>query len=66
MKQRTRHHDTRLARWMRRLGMDLPALQRITREPYGTCKNWKQGRSRTPRAVLRLLAAWRLLHWGEH
>lgn len=63
---RTRQHQTPIARRMRRLGLDLPDLQRLTRAAYGTCKNWKQGRSAPPRAVLRLLAAYRLLHWGNY
>jgi hypothetical protein len=63
--QRNREHNTPLANRMRRLGLSLADVQRLTREPYGTVKNWKQGRYKTPPAVLRLLAAYRLLHWGE-
>lgn len=64
--KRNRHHKTRLAFYLRRLGLTLEAAHRITREPIGNLKNWKQGRRRTPRAVLRLLAAWRLLHWNAN
>lgn len=63
--QRIRHHNTRLAFRLRRLRLSVAGAARILRMPYGTVKNWKQGRSSTPRAALRLLAAWRLLHWGR-
>lgn len=62
---RTRHHDTAFARRLRRLRMTLEDAQRWTREPIGTLKNYKQGRRRTPRAALRMLAAYRLTHWGR-
>lgn len=64
-KQRIRRHDTRFAFHLRRLRLSVAAATRLLRMPYGTVKNWKQGRSSTPRAALRLLAAWRLLHWGK-
>lgn len=64
-KQRTRRHNTRLAFHLRRLHLSLNQAARLTRAPIGNLKNWKQGRARTPRPVLRLLAAWRLLHWGQ-
>ena len=35
-------------------------VARITREPMGSIKNWSSGRHRAPRAVLRLLALYRL------
>ncbi len=65
-RQRQRHHHTRLAFYLRRLRLTLVQAARLTGEPLGNLKNWKQGRTRTPRAVLRLLAAWRLLHWGTN
>lgn len=64
--KRQRHHQTALAHRLRRLRLNLAQAGRITGEPVGNLKNWKQGRTRTPPAVLRLLAAWRLLHWGTH
>ena len=48
-----------------RLGLSMKDVQRLTREPYGNILNWNQGRSRCPRSVLRLLAVYRLAHWGE-
>ena len=63
---RQRRHNTRLAFYLRRLRLTLVQAARLTGEPLGNLKNWKQGRSRTPRVVLRLLVAWRLLHWGRH
>lgn len=60
-----RRPDTALAWHLRRLGLNLKDLQRISREPYATCRNWHSGRNRTPRSIFRLLAAWRLLHWGQ-
>lgn len=55
--------DTALAWHLRRMGLKLVDLQRISGEPYATCRNWHTGRNRTPRSIIRLLAAWRLLHW---
>lgn len=49
-----------LAYHARRLGLTLADVARITREPMGSIKNWSAGRHRTPRAVLRLLALYRL------
>ena len=49
-----------LAYHARRLGLTLPDVARITREPLGSVRNWSAGRHRTPRAVLRLLALWRI------
>lgn len=49
-----------LAYHARRLGLTLADVARITREPIGSVKNWSSGRHRTPRAVLRLLALYRL------
>jgi hypothetical protein len=63
--KRNRHHNTPFARRCRRLGLDLGAAARWLREPYGNVKNWNQGRSRCPRSVLRLLAAYRLIRWGR-
>jgi len=65
MTTRNRHHNTPLARRLRRPGWNLKRAQRWTGEPYGNLKNWNQGRNPCPRAVLRLLAAYRLLHWGR-
>ena len=62
---RNRTQQTPLARRARRLGLTLRDIERLTREPYGTVKNWNQGRNRCPRSVLRLLAWYRLKHWGE-
>jgi len=64
--RRVREHDTVFARRLRRLGLSLGDAERVTREPYGNLKNWKQGRARCPRAVLRLLAYYRLKTWGSH
>lgn len=63
--KRNRSHNTPLAFRARRLRLSLKDIQRITKEPYGNVTNWNQGRRRTPRVVLRILAAYRLLHWGE-
>ncbi len=62
---RQRRHDTRLDFYLRRLGLTLDQAARLTRAPYGDLKNWKQGRHRTPRPILRLLAHYRLTHWGQ-
>ena len=64
--KRNRHHRTAFAHRLRRLHLTLDQAAQVTGEPVGNLKNWKQGRRRTPRAVLRLLAAWRLLHWGRY
>ena len=62
---RNRKPLTPLAMRARRLGLSLGDVARLTRESYGTVKNWSQGRSRCPRSVLRLLAYYRLKHWGK-
>ena len=62
---RNRNHNTALAFHSKRMKLGLKDLERITREPYDNLKNWRQGRRRTPRIVFRMLAAWRLLHWGQ-
>jgi len=64
--KRQRHHDTPLAHRLRRLRLTLRQAERITRAPYGNLKAWKQGRYEAPRTILRLLAAWRLIHWGRY
>jgi DNA-binding transcriptional regulator YiaG len=62
---RTRRHNTPFAGRLRRLRLSVAGAARLLRTPVGTIKNWKQGRSIPPRAALRLLAAWRLLHWRQ-
>lgn len=63
---RNRQQATALAFHARRMNLSLKDLEKITREPYGNIKNWNQGRRRTPRIVFRMLAAYRLLHWGSY
>lgn len=63
--KRNRNLQTPLAKRLRRLALTLTEAQRITRAPMGTLKHWHAGQRRTPRIVLRLLAAYRLLHWGR-
>ncbi len=65
VRSRNRHFNTSLAYRSRRLGLSLKDVQRLTKEPYGNITNWNQGRRRTPRVVLRMLAMYRLSHWGE-
>ncbi|OQX38612.1 MAG: hypothetical protein B0D91_03685 [Oceanospirillales bacterium LUC14_002_19_P2] len=65
-KTRNRTPQTTLAKQARRLGLSLKDIQRLTGEPYGTVKNWSQGRSRCPRSALRLLAWHRLKNWGKY
>lgn len=62
---RNRQQNTPLAYRVKRLGLSLKELEKITGEPYGNLKNWNQGRRRTPKVIFRMLAAWRLLHWGN-
>lgn len=64
---RNRKINTPLAKRLRRLGWNLKDAQRWTGEPYGSLKNWNQERNgmKAPRAVMRLLAVYRLLHWGK-
>lgn len=62
---RNRQQNTPLAYQVKRLGLSLKELEKITGEPYGNLKNWNQGRRRTPKVIFRMLAAWRLLHWGN-
>lgn len=62
---RNRQQNTPLAYRLKRLGLSLKELEKITGEPYGNLKNWNQGRRRTPKVIFRMLAAWRLLHWGN-
>ena len=66
-KPRSKQTDlkTSLAFRAKRLNMTMKDVQKFTKEPYGNILNWKQGRSRCPRSVLRLLAAYRLAHWGK-
>ena len=63
--KRNRQHDTPLAHRLRRLGWTLRDAERWTGERYGNLKNYNQGRVACPRPILRLLAAYRLLHWGD-
>lgn len=65
-KPRSKQADikTSLAYRAKRLNLTMKDVQRFTREPYASILNWKQGRSRCPRSVLRLLAVYRLAHWG--
>lgn len=65
MTTRNHNHDTPLAFRLRRLGLSLAEASRWTRAPYGNLKNWNQGRTRCPRPVLRLLAAYRWAKWGK-
>lgn len=65
-KTRNRQQKTTLAFHARRMNLTLKDLEKITKEPYGNIKNWNQGRRRTPRVVIRMLAAYRLLHWGKY
>ena len=66
-KPRSKQQDlkTSLAFRAKRLGLNMRDVQKLTREPYGSILNWKQGRNRCPRSVLRLLAVYRLAHWGK-
>lgn len=57
---RPRTRRSPLAYHARRLGLNLAQVARLTREPYGSIKNWSSGRHRCPRSVLRLLALHRL------
>jgi len=59
--------QTPLAKRLRRLGWSLKDAQQWTGEPYGSLKNWNIARNgmKTPRAVMRLLAAYRLINWGK-
>ena len=50
---------------VKRLRLNLKKVARITREPYRTIQNWNLGINRCPRSVLRLLAYYRLKHWGQ-
>ena len=63
---RNRQQTTALAFHARRMNLSLKDLEKITKEPYGNIKNWNQGRRRTPRIFFRMLAAYRLLHWGSY
>lgn len=63
---RNRQQTTPLAFHAKRMNLTLKDLERITGEPYGNIKNWNQGRRRTPKIVFRMLAAYRLLHWGNY
>lgn len=65
VKRRNRQQKTSLAFRSRRLGLTLKDVQRLTKEPYGNIANWNQGRRRTPRVVLRMLAMYRLSRWGQ-
>lgn len=56
---------TALAHRARRLGLNLADVARLTGAPYNSVRNWHAGRTPCPRPVLRLLAAWRLLHWRQ-
>lgn len=58
-------NTTAFGRRVRRLGLSLRQVQAWTGEPYGTVKRWSQGRSAAPPSVMRLLAVYRLLHWGQ-
>lgn len=62
---RTREHNSPFAKRRRRLGLSVTQAARWLRTPYGTVKDWNQGRYQPPRAALRLLAAYRLLNWGK-
>ena len=66
-KPRSKQADlkTPLAFRAKRLNLTMKDVQKLTKEPYGSVLNWKQGRSRCPRSVLRLLAVYRLAHWGK-
>lgn len=63
---RRRHHNTPFAKRRRRLGLNVAQAARWLREPYGTVRGWNQGRYAPPRAAMRLLAVYRLLHWGKY
>ena len=66
-KPRSKQADlkTSLAFRAKRLSLSMQDVQKLTKEQYGSVLNWKQGRSRCPRSVLRLLAVYRLAHWGK-
>ena len=66
-KRRSRQQEikTSLAYRAKRLKLNMQEVQKLTKEPYGSILNWKQGRNRCPRSVLRLLAVYRLAHWGK-
>jgi len=67
MKQkRNRQPNTAFAKRLRRLRWDLTRAAQWTRKPYKTLKNYNQGRTPAPRAIMRLLAAYRLMHWGDY
>ena len=63
--KRQREHHTRFAKRLRRLGLSLIDAQAWTQIPYGSLKNYKQGRVTAPRSALRMLALYRLIHWGK-
>lgn len=63
--KRNREHNTRFAKRLRRLGLTLVQAQAWTGIPYGSLKNYKQGRVTAPRSALRALAMYRLVHWGK-
>lgn len=63
---RNRQQTTPLAFHAKRMNLTLKDLEKITGAPYGNIKNWNQGRRRTPKIVFRMLAAYRLLHWGNY
>lgn len=51
-------NKTPFARRLARLGLTTVAAARICGVPTATAENWRQGRTRTPRPVMRLLALW--------
>lgn len=66
-KARSKRDDikTPLSFRVKRLRLNLKKVQKITREPYRTIQNWNQGINKCPRSVLRLLAYYRIKHWGQ-
>ena len=65
--KRNRTHTTQLAKRLRRLRLNqLADAARVLGTSPRTVEAWRQGRYETPRVAMRLLAAWRLLHWGTH
>jgi hypothetical protein len=66
MKKRTTTHNTAFSKRLKRLRWNLKQAQKWTGTSYENIKNYNNGRVLAPRPVMRLLAAYRLLHWGKH
>lgn len=64
-KRRNRHPRAPFAKRVRRLHINVEQAAWWTKITYGTARNYNQGRRPAPRAVMRLLAVYRLLNWGK-